>query len=85
MGKGVYLQAAAADVVVILRIFLIVAFGNFVCNRLVVFSHRSTSRFAVWLTFLIGLDQMLETGLRFADRKIWKKAEEFIYYGETIS
>lgn len=72
-------NAAAA---VILRIFLIMVSGNFECNRLMVFSHR---RFAFWLTFLMELDQMLETGLRFAGRKIWKKAEEFIYYRQTVS
>lgn len=56
-----------------------------VSNRLVDFSCRSASRCVLRSTFLLGLDQMLKTGLRFAGRKIWKKAEEFIYSEETIS
>lgn len=54
-------------------------------NGLVDCSHRSASRCVFWFTFLIGLDQMLKTGLRFAGRKIWKKAEELIYSEQTIS
>lgn len=70
---------------VVLKIFLIMEFGYFWCNRLVDFSRRSASRCVVWLTFPIGLDQMLKTGLRFAGRKMWKKTEEFQCSEQTIS
>lgn len=67
-----------------LQYFLILVFSNFVCNRLMVSSHRHASRLTFWLTSLIGPDQIFEIGLRFAERKLWKRAEEFTCWGNPF-
>lgn len=67
-----------------LQYFLILVFSNFVCNRLMVSSYRHVSRLTFWFIFLTGPDQIFEIGLSFAERKLWKRAEEFTCSGNSF-